>query len=333
MALPTLNKTWLFSPNNVDAVGTPFTGYGTLMYAWKVALTTLGSNPWTVVLSSDGSTNVGPADYWLNATDANVHGNGVTHSWIVLRQAALGGGSGLEICVDLRKNGGGAETIMEVYVSTSAGFTGGTLANRPTATDEVHTADGAGRHNWTDAIDLTVNPAKLHVAMSDDGTVTRWWIYVNGYCPCFYSIEEPKDAVSGWTDAWFCVACVDWYASTNFRPTYAYLNDINTNTAARVNAAKVKMYLTSEGFISSMCGQTQTYVNDLDGSAWPFFPIGLFCTTGGARGRHGMLTDLWWGSTTRVDGDHYPADLTRQFAQVGDLVVPWVGDGTIMQTT
>ena len=333
MPLPILAKTWQFDVNFTDAVSDTNGPYGTTMFQWKSALTGFASNPWVVTRSSDGVANAGVGDFWLSVADANVHSAGATnHSWCVLRQPAIGGGSGLEMCVDLRNNGGGANTIMELYISAAAGFTGGSLTARPTATDEVHTANGAGRHNWTDGLNLTVSPGQLHVAMSSDGEVTRWWIYVSGYCPCFYTIEKPKDAVSGWTNPFMCVACVDWYASTNFRPVYGYLNDINTNTAAHINSAKVQLYLTSEGFISSMCGQTQTYANDLDGNAWPFFPIGLFCTVGGARGRHGVLTDIWWGSTTRADGDHYPDDTTRQFVQVGDLILPWLGDGTVMLT-
>lgn len=333
MALPILNKTWQFNVNNTDATSTAFTGLGVTTYALKVALTGFASNPWTVVLSSDGASTAGAGDNWLNSGDANVHNSSGNRSWIVLRQAAIGGGSGLEMLLHMTKNGGGASTIVECYISAAAGFTGGSLTARPTATDEAHTANGAGRHNWTDAQDLTVNPGRLHVQMSADGKATRWWFYTQNYCPCFYTIEEPKNPSPSWTNPWFAVACVDWYAATNFRPTYAYLNDINTNTAAYINSAKVQMYLTSEGFISSMAGQTQTYANDLDSNAWPMFPIGIFCTVAAARGRHGELNDLWWGSTTRADGDHYPADLSRQFAQVGDLIVPWLGDGTIMLTS
>lgn len=329
MALPILEKTWIHDVNNTINSGGPFVGYGALMFAWKTFMTT-GLGAWSVVSSSDGVSNAGAADYWLNATDANVHGNGVNHSWIVLQNDAIS--TGFQICVDLRKNGGGASTIMEVYVSEAAGFTGGTLTARPTATDEVHTADQAGRHNWTDAIDLTVNPAQLHMQRSDDGTVTHWWIYVQGYCPCFYVIEKPQDAVPDWSIPWIAVACVDWYASTNFRPTYGYLNDIKTNVACRAKGSKTQFYLSSEGAISSMIGQLMSFGGDLDGGAYPFFPIGIWCDEAGARGRLGRFSDLWWGSVAAADGDHYPGDATRQFAQVGDFIVPWPGGAAMLIT-
>jgi len=327
MALPTLAKSWLFSVNNSDTTGTTGVGYGVTMYAWKVGLTTLGSNPWTVVLSSDGLSNAGAADYWTDASKCTTHEGGAgNRSWIVLVNAALGG---LQMCVELTENGGGHDSIMGCYLSEGGLFTGGSLLVRPTATDEVDTSNGAGRHNWTDAVDCSVTPAKINIAMSDDGECTRWWIYVNGYCPCFYVIDKPRDPSTGWSQPWACIACVDWYASTAFRPTYSYLNDIKTNTAWRYNGTKQQFFLTSEGHTTAALGQYQTYENDIEGG-WPMYPMGMFCDVAGARGRHGVFFDLWWGSTTRGEGDHYPADLSRQFVQIGDLIHPWLGDGTIM---
>jgi hypothetical protein len=332
MALPVLQKTWIFSENNTIGTGGPFVGYGALMFAWKTFLTT-GLSPWVVVLSSDAAT-AGASDLWINAAACNTHHDpGNPHSWIVLQNDAIS--PGFQMCVNLERNGGGALTIMDVFFSEAAGFTGGTINDRPTATDEVsaHSSTGLGRHNWTDAVDLTVNPAQLHMQRSDDGTITRWWIFVNGYCPCFYTIEEPKDAVPSWSIPWCAVACVDWYAATNYRPTYAYLNDIKTNTTSRADGVgQVNLYLTSEGAISSMLGQLQTSGNDLDGGAFPFFPIGLFSDAAGSRGRLGALTDIWWGSTFPGSGDHYPGDASRQFVQVDDLILPWSGGGQMLTT-
>lgn len=333
MGLPTLIKTWDFSVNHLDGTSTRFTGHGTTMFALKTALTTLGSNPWTVVSSSDGLANAGAADYWTDASKCNTHNTSGNRSWIVLQQSALGSSSTFQMMFTCAKNGGGQSTIIETYFSEGGLFTGGSLTANPTATDQVLAAPYTGAQGWWDHLDCTSTPARLHVAMSDDGEITRWWIYMAGYCPCFFSVEKPKDAVSGWTPPWFAVACVDLYSGTSNRPTYAYLNDIKTNTACRLNSTKDQLYLTSEGCVTSMLGQLQTWTNDLDSSTWPMFPIGLFSDTPASRGRHGTMTDIWWGSTTRAEGDHYPADTTRQFVQVGDLVLPWLGDGTIMQTS
>lgn len=329
MPAPTLAKTWNFSVNNLDATSTRFTGHGTTMYALKVALTTLGSNPWTVVASSDGIANAGAADYWTDASKCNTHNTSGNRSWIVLQQTALG--TAFQMMFTCAKNGGGQSTIIETYFSEGGLFTGGSLTANPTATDQVLAANGTGRQGWWDHLDCTSTPAHLNVAMSDDGECTRWWIYMAGYCPCFFAVDKPKDPSTGWASPWMCISCVDWYSSTSFRPVYAYLNDIKTNTCWRYLSTKQQFYCTSEGHTSSALGQIQTYVNDIEGG-WPMFPMGMFCDTPGARGRHGTFYDLWWGSTTRVDGDHYPADLTRAFVQIGDLIHPWTGDGTIMLT-
>jgi len=326
MALPVLTKTWNFDVNNSIAVGGTFVGYGELMFQWKTFLTTAGSSPWTVVSSSDGVGNVG-VDLWISALACNVHDNaGANHSWIVLANAALG----IEFCVECIKSGGGQSTIMSSFISEAVGFTGGTATNRPTAADEIDTSATANRHQWAAGLDLTVNPGILHMQMSDDGDCTRWWIYVAGVIRMLMAIEKPKLPVSGWSPPWLCVAPVNYYAATAYTPSYSHLNDINTVTRSRAGGVVNSLYLTSEGAVSSMLGQTQTWANDLDGNAWPFFPIGLFSTLAGSRGRHGEVFDLWWGSTNPADGDAYPADLTRQFVTVGDLIVPWVGDGSTM---
>jgi hypothetical protein len=72
-----------------------------------------------------------------------------------------------------------------------------------------------------------------------------------------------------------------------------------------------------------MAGQRMTTSNDLDGNSWPMGAMGLASETATVRGRHGELVDIWWGSTTRIAGDHYPDTLPRQFVQVGDIILPW----------
>ena len=43
------------------------------------------------------------------------------------------------------------------------------------------------------------------------------------------------------------------------------------------------------------------------------------------RGRHGEIADLWYGHITAANGDTYPNDATRQFAQFSDVVETWNG--------
>ena len=327
MALPTLQKTWIHSVNTTIATGSSPAGYGETMFAWKVFLTT-GLSPWVVVASSDGSA-FGASDLWINAAACTTHGTpGSAHCWIVLQNDAIA--TGFQMCVDLDDNGGGGNTIMAITISEAAGFTGGTLTNRPTAADEVVPFVVANSEQWTGALDLTVNPGQLHMQRSDDGEITRWWIYVNGTLQGFASIEKPADAVPGWAIPWIAVVPIDRYASANYVPSYTYLNDGKDVCASRAKGSRTGHYLSSEGVISSMLGQLMTFGGDLDSGNFPMFPIGIWCDEAPARGRLGRLTDLWWGSTAANDGDHYPGDASRQFAQVGDLIVPWPGGGPML---
>lgn len=141
----------------------------------------------------------------------------------------------------------------------------------------------------------------------------------------FVNVEKPRDAMPGWLTPWICTVATSAYASTDYQPTYGYLNDVNSLTFSMAGAATTKLYYTSEFCVDSMLGQRQTTSADLDGGSWPMLPIGLFSNVSGRVGRLGALTDLWWGATAVADGDYYPADLTRQFVQIVDIIVPWNG--------
>jgi hypothetical protein len=52
------------------------------------------------------------------------------------------------------------------------------------------------------------------------------------------------------------------------------------------------------------------------------FAIGIASNTSTASGRHGVVYDLWWGINSYANGDTYPGDASRQFVQLGDLIVP-----------
>lgn len=93
-----------------------------------------GPNAWTVVGSCDST------QFAMDGTDylvsyANMISSTGNHSWIVLRNAGLGGGSGVEVCFDFTDDTSYSDELTLAY-SYSAGFAGGSLSARPTATDE-----------------------------------------------------------------------------------------------------------------------------------------------------------------------------------------------------
>jgi hypothetical protein len=157
--------------------------------------------------------------------------------------------------------------------------------------------------------------------------------YVNGIAEFTFSLEEPADAADQWTVPWCAFFPTTQYNAADQRTQYAYLNDSDANAYLSHAGTRYNFFMTSEGYLSAMLGQYQTFGSDLDGPGnFPMCPIGMFCDQAGARGRIGRLTDLWWGSVSASEGDHYPADASRQFVQVGDLILPWDG-GVAMLTT
>jgi len=97
----------------------------------------------------------------------------------------------------------------------------------------------------------------------------------------------------------------------------------------RTTGGAMNAYLSCEGFGDKAFGQQMLVSNELDGF-WPFTPIGVVSNSAGSRGRLGTAYDLWYGSTAIGDGDTYPADTSRQFAQFGHFIFPW--DGSAPQT-
>jgi len=65
--------------------------------------------------------------------------------------------------------------------------------------------------------------------------------------------------------------------------------------------------------------------------AFPIHPIALYGDYG-FHGHHGFIDDMWWGPSVQGSptGSTYPNDPdNRQFAQVGDIVFPWLEDSTL----
>lgn len=332
MALPVPEKTWQRSKNQG-----PYNSRGEVLYAWKTLLTTVASGAWTVVRSCGRVGGVtwtaGASDYWDGPSAIVGDAPGSSHSWIVLAQTALG--ANWQLCIDHVDHLGGLPSVMKMYVSSAAGFTGGTTTARPTATDEVDLSSGIAPE-WCGTLPAYTGPWRLNTFISTDGECTRWLIWTANLPTAFIAIDKPKDPVSGWTDPWVVIRTGSHYndgGPTSFA-TYALLFQATANTVVGMPGAAANAYLTSESIgntTTGAVGQQQTYGGDLDSGAYPLMPMGLFCVTSGMRGRLGAIYDLWWGSTTPNDGDDYPNDASRQFVQVNDLVIEWGGGAQMIR--
>lgn len=330
MALPSLTKTWHFVPNYaIAATGTALGTNRTILKAFKDFITTdaaewvdntnaatTASNLWTVRYSCD-SVAAGAAgdgvDRWDAITDLVWANAGSAHSWIVLRQTAIGASAELLIsCESVSGNGANLTLVM----SPSAGFTGGSTTARPTATDEIVVINNAvwGGVGNSDA------SVKLHVLKSTDGECWRLFVCNGGQANTAILVGKASAFnESAWTNR--MVVYAQGAASGVSTLTNALLNT-NANFNGR-GASSMTMYLAALYYASGLANVNVTTANDLS-SAWPFMPPQIVSATASNRGFHGYVCDTWYGSTSVAVGSTYPATGTQhQFVQLGVLIFPW----------
>jgi hypothetical protein len=316
MSLPTLDKTWQFTVNNAfKAQGTTLaTAQLTVRTGIKDPLIGFGSNPWTVRGSSNSvAAAMDAVDRW--AADANlVWANvGSAHSWIVLRQTGIA--TNFELCMDLTSAAADGQNMVWV-VSPSAGFTGGTTLNRPTATDEIVLVGAKWGATGTNQQLVT------HLMQSTDGQCTRIIVCQGNVSSGIVILDKVKAPVSGWTNPSYAIAATSNGAEqgtiSNFYAT--------ANGRGYHNSIIMSLYATCEGYgASGLVPTAQTSPNDISGE-FPMSPMGIASDTGGCRGRHGDLFDLWYGLASGLGtGTSYPNANTKQFVQFGDIVFPWDG--------
>lgn len=333
MALPTLSKTWQFSVNNaVPSTANTSTTLCNVLLQIKNSMKGFGSNPWTVSGSSNAGNNpltpFGPqgaaamdgVDRWSVSTDINSTGTGGRHSWIVLRQTGIA--SNYEICLEPVNNSLSAMTIV---LSPTAGFTGGSVTARPTATDEIVMQSAL---TWIDNVNAQF---QVHVWQSSDGQCTRVMAYTGttNMSP-FWLFDKIQNPNSGLTLPSLTTV---FGASTGIAITYTNLTSTAALSRTRApTGVSIAMAYTGESNDTNLLANITgigDVVNDID-SNWLITPIGLYTITGDVRGRHGNIFDLWWKPNGVADGSTFPNDAAnRQFVAFGPLILPWKGDSTV----
>lgn len=330
MALPSLTKTWQFVPNYaIAATGTAINTNRTILLAIKNFLTTdatewvdnanvatTAANLWAVRYSCD-SVAAGAAgdgvDRWDSIADLVFANAASAHSWIVLRQTAIGSTAEMLISCE---SVGSTGNILTVVISPSAAFTGGTTTARPTATDEIAVLNAA---TWGGVVVTDAN-VKLHVMKSTDGECWRVIVCNGGQANTTWIIDKTAAFASAtWTNR------LTMYAQGANAGTSTLTNAL-LNTAANFNgrgASSMTMYLAAMYYASTLANVGVTTANDLS-SAWPFMPQQLVSATASNRGFHGYINDFWYGSTTVAAGSTYPTTGTQhQFVQFGVGIFPW----------
>ena len=338
-SLPSLAKTWQFSANNLIPSAAAMTVHRGWLKAAKDAMKGFAESPWTVVGSANSAAaGLDAVDRWSDVSLMT------SRCWIVLKQTGIA--SNFQLCWENIESGP-FDGRNEMFVSQSAGFTGGAIGTRPTATDEVAITVGVA--------DTPGVPGDyyINVAMSTDGQCTRLWGFSSFFSEAYNFhwslIDRLYQPISELTIPW---AGISRNNPGTGAGSYACLhsNFIENTTAAlfgRQGATDLAYQLAPAAAMdpggpavrhvanNSAFG---TGLNNLSGD-YVMVPMSVACTTASNRGVHGELADLWSGSSLVAGADTYPeaayAGPLDQFVHIGNCVIhPWdnsvplVGVGT-----
>jgi len=335
MPLPTPAKTWQFNVNiHSDVTGTDKGDMDSIFLKVKNALKTFALFPWVVVGSSNSlAFNMSGTDLLAVGADCVRDSAGNAHSWIVLKQPAINGNT--SICIDLNHL---TVSKLTLYFSAAAGFTGGSVTSRPTATDEVRLLDRAAWcGTWTGTAGF---PFRAHVMQSTDGQCTRLITASDNVFRGMWLIDRPASPVAGWSSPAIATAVAsnygDIYGDNYTVGPFHYENWFGgtVRMAARGPLGDMPFKLTAE----SPCQYPAKWPYPVEPEIYieptaelGIAPIGLFHdVTVGQRGRHGHLFDLWVTSGLPAAGDTYPGDGSHRLIIVGNFALPWNGTNIVI---
>lgn len=344
LTLPSLEKSWIFGSsmgvsNFLNQVSTtvgylhssnlpPTNAAGDLQVAMSklvTSLTSFYSNPWVLVNNSfytgSGSTFVTSTSFngWTN-TDGYVAAPfqlqwGVSnHSWIVLKQTQMQGGGPAMICIDL--NNSSSNGYFAMIFSPGGLFTGGSTSARPTATDEIVLGNSLSLMSNSNYLGSVV-----HVMQSADGYCTRAFVCQAGLLTFAMQFESIVPDVS--SNLSMKMAAYANGAGTGFTLGSSFVS--TANYGFRYGSSNYTAYGTCEyGGSATIPAANGGAISDFTGG-YPMAPVGLVCTTIGARGKVGRFVDLWLGSTAVPSFATYPISGGKNFIQIGALIFPWDG--------
>jgi hypothetical protein len=320
MPLPAKKKTWQYFHGSNTPSGTQKTDYDNIFIAAKNALLAFALTPCTVAGSSNGTTAaMDGVDRIVNTSSIVNATAGNPHSWIVINLV----GMGAQFLVD---NALGSFDI-NLKFSPSGLFTGGSTTAAPTATDSL-TLIAIGSQ-WIGQTSGTGGQFRVHVMRSSDGQNTRLFFCINSLCAGFWSFERVSNPAIGWAvpNVAAAVRIQGNITDTTMLNFSGWI--FNQRYASQGPVTTMPLVLTSEVMTAgapASIGNKLAIPNEISGE-YPLCPVGLWHeTTIGQRGRHGSIPDMYFTATGPVMGDTYPASGTKQFVQMGQMIVP--GDGT-----
>lgn len=338
MALAALEKTWQYDVNRVQAAtGAVLTTHRQIIRGIKNRLLAFSTLPWTVRYSCDSSV-AGLAgdgvDRW-SADASLVWATGdVTgaRSWIVLRNT-----DGCELLLECRNTVTTSGKALRIVFSPAAGFTGGSVAGRPTATDEVLITSGdaaVSSVGFGQPSNTTDRAYAYHLLHSTDGLVTMVVICHNGNAVGFWYIGRLSQPVSGFTKPVLCAVWGDSAATPVEGPSIGLLLEgqnsdaTNLHCGFRHGSTNGKGYAVCEAFGSGTANSAEpttrqiVVANEIT-SQWQLPQVGIASLTSGLRGVHGRLFDVSWAPEVRATGERYPSAAPFTGAVMGDVLIPW----------
>jgi hypothetical protein len=280
-----------------------------------------GLASWEVVGSCDSvNFNMSGTDL-LTGSSKIVFSTG-NHSWIVLKQPLQGNlPEKLQVCLDYNHSSSVAYNVTVVF-SIGAGFSGGSLSSRPTATDEVVVNSIAQV-----LINTVVNGScGVNCVKSDDGKVTRMILSKDGILEtkAYWAFEELLDVESYWTSKTIAVVAP---------LTHAGLNGASNlfNYQGGSNSGRLSWASTIDKALSDSGAPTTMHRPDY-GGAWPVFPCGVFNDLGASRGKLGNCADLYAASYNVPNGQYFAGagGGDFQFVNIGGIVFPWNGEPMVL---
>lgn len=270
-------------------------------------------NPWVLRGCSNGVAFNTAGTNLIAGTGDVVSSNSGARTWAWYQQA-----SGLQLVVAFDQAAGPSQITFAA--SFGAGFTGGSLTARPTATDEsprsgvwfIGTAGTAHMH--------------LHVIHSDDGTMTYGIITYLGFLVSAWVLGSAYSAHEAWTPLIADIEGSNALASSN-------LNIWNTfYTTSRIfsyaSGSAMNLRQTHWGTANTLLINQQNQRAGAD-EEWQGWSVGLVCRDTPMVNYSGLMTDLYRSSLIVPPGYIFrnPNGGKDAYASVGaGYLFPWRSD-------
>ena len=293
------------------------------------------STPWDVVTSSD-SVVAGAGNHWDSASDLVWAAEGNAHSWIVLRNPNFFGVSNpLYMLINCNPASTINATLMVSF--SRAGYTGGSITARPTATDEhivrpvagtVGTAGWQGDDNNTAASVA----CRLHVMMTDDGRKFKVAMTRASVCIAFWDLFDIDQDEAGWSEPYAFVIHSEDFTSGGETELITYANVYSDSTfgyyareQGGVGDFRLEFFVphTPGGAIvgNSIMGSA---LNGFNGR-WMPLPISMRGIAPAAVAPLVVVPDMWWARAAEGTGSPMRDPLLNEnrYMQFGCYITPW----------